>query len=558
MKKYPFLLFAAFAGIIMLTQSFNNKEEKDGPSITKNILQQAEKIIGLKFTDAERDTMLPDLESLRNDYETLREYRLANATAPSLMFSPLPYGYSIPEEAGAPEWNLPEDITLPDNNADIAFLPVHKLAHLIKTHQISSEALTKIYLHRLKTFGDTLQCVTTLTEELAMKQARRADREIAAGNYRGPLHGIPYGVKDLLSVEGYKTTWGANPYKNQELKNTATVIKKLEDAGAVLIAKLTLGALAMGDVWYGGTTKNPWDLQQGSSGSSAGPASAAAAGLVPFALGSETYGSIVSPSTRCGVSGLRPTFGRVSRHGAMALSWSMDKIGPISRSAKDNAIILEAILEKDPEDATTIDAAFNPDFTEDVKNMKIGYLKSFFEEDYRGKRNDSLMLAKIKKSGINPEPVAFPDDLPVESLQIILVAEAAAAFDELTRNNEDDMLVAQHRNAWPNIFRYSRFIPAVEYIQANRLRTKLIQQMHEFMSDYDVVITPSYGGNQLLATNLTGHPCAVIPTGFDGKGNPTSISFLGNLHDEAAISEFAAFVQEITEYDEIQPEMFTQ
>lgn len=558
MKKYSILILAVVAGLIILVQSFDNKEEKDVPSITKEMLQQAEKVIGMKLTDPERDTMLPDLQSLRKDYATLRGHHISNATAPALVFNPLPYGYNIPEDTGTPVWDLPGGITLPDNDADIAFLPVHKLAHLIKSRQISSEALTKIYLQRLKAFGDTLQCVATPTEDLAMKQARRADREIAAGNYRGPLHGIPYGVKDLLSIEGYKTTWGANPYKDQELKNTATVIKKLEDAGAVLIAKLTLGALAMGDVWYGGTTKNPWDLQQGSSGSSAGPAAATAAGLVPFALGSETYGSIVSPSTRCGVSGLRPTFGRVSRHGAMALSWSMDKIGPISRSAKDNAIILEAIRGKDPEDASTIDAAFYPDFTQDVKNMKVGYLKSFFEEDYRGKRNDSLMLQTIKKSGINLEPVAFPDDIPVESLQLILIAEAAAAFDDLTLNNDDDMLVAQHRNAWPNIFRYSRFIPAVEYIQANRLRAKLIQQMHDFFSDYDVLITPSYGGNQLLATNLTGHPCAVIPNGFDSKGHPTSISFLGNLHDEATVSVFAAFVQEITEYDEMHPEMFTK
>jgi|AntRauTorcE11898_2_1112593.scaffolds.fasta_scaffold00497_7 Asp-tRNA(Asn)/Glu-tRNA(Gln) amidotransferase A subunit family amidase len=556
MRKNSILIIVIVAGIILSIQTCGSQKEKNTSPVTKEDLAHAENVTGLQFTDQERDTMLPDVQSLKENYIALREHRLANATRPALVFNPLPYGFSVPKKSGEPQWDLAGEVALPDDNAAIAFLPVHKLAVLIQSGKITSEKLTRIYLERLKKYGDTLQCVVSITEERALQQARRADRQIAAGNYRGPLHGIPYGVKDLLSAEGYKTTWGAAPYKEQQFENTATVVKRLDSAGAVLVAKLTLGALAMGDVWYDGVTKNPWNLKQGSSGSSAGPASATAAGLVPFAIGSETYGSIVSPSTRCGVSGLRPTFGRVSRHGAMALSWSMDKIGPLSRSAKDNAIILEAIGGKDPNDPTTLDAAFQPDFSRDVKSLKVAYLQPFFEQDYRSKTNDSIMLKKIRALGITPQAVTFPEGMPVESMLIILDAEAAAAFDELTRSNDDDLMAAQHRYAWPNIFRYSRFIPAVEYIQANRLRTQLIEQIHEFMSAYDVVITPSYGGNQLLATNLTGHPCAVIPNGFDEKGHPTSISFLGNLYDEARLVEFTHFIQENTKWDNMHPPTF--
>ncbi len=556
MRKTLLLLLILVTGAVILYLAFN--ENKESKEITQEDIRAAETLFGLNYNQTERDSLLEDVRSLKKSYQKIREGNIPNGLRPSLVFNPLPLGFMPDQQSHDPQWNLPAKVNLPEKDAEIAFLPVHKLSVLIREGKLSSERLTRIYLDRLKKYSDTLQCLVTLTEELAIEQARRADREIAEGLYRGPLHGIPYGVKDLLAVEGFKTTWGATPYKDQVLKETATVVKKLEESGAVLVAKLTLGALAMGDVWYGGVTKNPYDLNQGSSGSSAGSASATSAGLVAFALGTETYGSIVSPSTRCGVSGLRPTFGRVSRYGAMALSWSMDKIGPISRSAKDNAIILDAIRGKDQLDPSTIRAGFSPDFEKDIKDLKVAYVKDFFNQDYRGKQNDSLFLEKIRKMGITPEAVEFPDDIPVDALLIILDAEAAAAFDELTRSNRDDELVAQHRYAWPNIFRYSRFIPASEYIQANRLRSSLIQQIHEFMQQYDVVITPSFGGNQLLTTNLTGNPCVVIPNGFDEDGHPTSISFLGKLFDEASISEFAAYVQENTNWDDQHPEFFNQ
>ena len=556
MRKYTIVAIAVVLSVVLVTQTFSNKKKQETNPITHEMIATAERLLGLSFTGAERDTMQKNLQEFRKNYKEIRDEAIPNSLAPSLQFNPLPTGFEIPEQEGKPSWQLPEKVELPGDPAQIAFMPVYKLALLIKTQKITSEELTKIYLERLKKYGDTLQSVVTLTEEPALEQARRADREIAAGNYRGPLHGIPYGVKDLLAVKGYKTTWGAMPYKDQTIDKTATVVKKLEEAGAVLLGKLSMGALAMGDVWYDGVTKNPWDLEQGSSGSSAGSASCTAAGLVGFSIGTETYGSIVSPSTRCGVTGLRPTFGRVSRADAMALSWSMDKIGPICRSAKDAAMVLEVIRGKDAGDPTTRDAAYSPDFKKDVKDLKVAYIKDFFKSDYRARKNDSLALQKIKELGIEPEAVKFPSDLPVQSMLIILDAEAGAAFDKLTRSNRDSLLVAQHRNAWPNIFRASRFIPAVEYIQANRLRTKLINQIHAFMKEYDVVITPSFGGNQLLTTNLTGHPCVVIPNGFDKKGHPTSISFLGNLYDEEKLVEFAHYVQENTDWEDKHPEYF--
>lgn len=556
MKKTLFLLITLVTGAIVLYLAL--QQNTPDKKITKENVAAAEKLIGLNFDERERDTLLQDVRSLKKSYEQIRENEIPNGLRPSLVFNPLPFGYLPQKQVDKPNWDLPAEVKLPGSDAGIAFLPVHKLAVLIRGEKLSSERLTRIYIDRLKQYSDTLECLVTLTEDLALQQARKADKEIAEGNYRGPLHGIPYGVKDLLSVEGFKTTWGAAPYKNQVIDETATVVKKLEEAGAVLVAKLTLGALAMGDVWYGGVTRNPYDLQQGSSGSSAGPASATSAGLVAFALGTETYGSIVSPSTRCGVSGLRPTFGRASRYGAMALSWSMDKIGPISRSVKDNAIVLDVIRGKDNRDPSTIEAGFSPDFGKDIRKLKVAYVKPFFNQDYRAKQNDSIFLEKIREMGITPEAVEFPDDIPVDALLVILDAEAAAAFDELTRSNRDDELVAQHRYAWPNIFRYSRFIPASEYIQANRLRTRLINQIHDFMKQYDVLITPSFGGSQLLTTNLTGHPCVVMPNGFDEDGHPTSISFLGNLFDEAAISEFAAYVQENTNWDNEHPGFFDQ
>ncbi|MDX9697780.1 MAG: amidase, partial [Bacteroidales bacterium] len=455
------------------------------------------------------------------------------------------------------QWDLPTGVELPKDKAEIAFLTVYELASLIKEKKISSVELTQLYIDRIKQYGDTLECIITLTEDLAMAQAKGADEEIAKGNYRGYLHGIPYGLKDLFSVPEYKTTWGSVPYKDQVLDETATVYKKLEEAGAVLVAKLSLGELAMDNVWFDGETKNPWDLTQGSSGSSAGSAAATSAGLLAFAIGTETWGSIVSPSTRCGVTGLRPTFGRVSRYGAMALSWTMDKVGPICRSAYDCALVFDVIRGSDSLDKTSVDFPFNFDIKTNITKLRVGYLKELFEgENYPGKSTDLKTLEVLKSMGVNLTAVKLPDDLPVESCAIILEAEAGAAFDELTRSNDDDKMRLQHKYAWPNIFRKARFIPAVEYIQASRVRDLLIQEFHQMIKEYDVIVCPSFGGDQLLMTNLTGHPCVVVPNGFDNDNHPTSISFIGNLYDEATLLAFAKAYQDITEWDEQVPPLF--
>jgi Asp-tRNA(Asn)/Glu-tRNA(Gln) amidotransferase A subunit family amidase len=425
---------------------------------------------------------------------------------------------------------------------------VTTLARLVRARKVTSVELTQMYLARLKKYGPRLECVITLTEDLALTQARKADEEIAAGRYRGPLHGIPYGAKDLLATKGIRTTWGSKPYMEQVPDHDATVIERLEQAGAVLVAKLTLGELAWGDVWFGGKTRNPWNYEQGSSGSSAGPASATAAGLVGFAIGTETWGSIISPSTRCGVAGLRPTYGRVSRAGAMALSWSMDKIGPICRSVEDCALVFEAICGPDGKELSVADLPFSWDPAADLKTIRVGYLKKAFEEDSKTKKNDQAVLEVLRSAGIELVPFELPANLPIQSLAIILNAEAAAAFDELTRSNRDDLMARQERNAWPNAFRTARFIPAVEYIQANRVRTLLMEEMAKRMKAVDVYVAPSFGGDDGLLTNLTGHPAVVVPNGFDEKGSPTSISFIGGLYEEAKMLRVALAYEQATDF----------
>lgn len=528
----------------------------DSEEIQKNEIASAEKLIGLQFNETERDSMMDNLNDQKSSYGKIREVEIDNSTSPAFLFDPVPGWMDIRKVQKDINWDLPGNVQLPKDMKQLAFYSVPELATLIKQQKITSEELTNIYLDRLKHYGDTLQCVITLTEDLALKQARKADEEIQNGDYKGPLHGIPYGLKDLVTVEGYKTTWGAEPYKEQELDGNATVYKKLEEAGAVLVAKLSMGALAWGDVWFGGVTKNPWDLEQGSSGSSAGSASATAAGLVGFSIGTETWGSIVSPSTRCGASGLRPTFGQVSRSGTMALSWTMDKIGPICRTAKGSAMVFDVIRGPDNIDLTVKDYAFNFDAGIDVSSLKVGYVKNLFKEDYRGRSNDSLTLQRLKEMGVQLEEVALPEDLPVEAMNFILNVEAAAAFEELTRTDRDDELTRQVKNAWPNVFRSARFVPAVEYIQANRMRNMLIDKVNRLFTKYNVIVTPSFGGNQLLMTNLTGHPCVVIPNGFDEENHPTSISFIGNLYREEPILELANAYQEATEHEDKHPEFF--
>ncbi|MFC1619142.1 amidase [Candidatus Neomarinimicrobiota bacterium] len=527
---------------------------KDKTEITRKQVAAAEKIIGLSFTRAEADSMLPDLDESLANYRHLRDLDIPNSVVPALLFNPVPVGKSF-DPKQLPVVFAPVDVSAPEDLEDLAFYSVAELAELIRTRRITSTQLTTMSLERLKRLGPQLECVVTLTEDLALEQARRADEELEAGKYRGPLHGIPYGAKDLLAVRGYPATWGAVPYKDQIFDDNATVVKLLEEAGAVLVAKLTLGALAWGDVWFGGKTRNPWNLEQGSSGSSAGSAASTAAGLVPFAIGSETWGSIVSPSTRCGTTGLRPTYGRVSRAGAMALSWSMDKLGPICRTVEDCAIVFDAIRGSDGLDQTVVDLPFNYNYAVDLSELRIGYVKDAFEDEYSNQANDQAVLEVLKGLGAELVPFALPD-YPISDMSFILSAEAAAAFDDLTRSNRDDLLVRQIRNAWPNSFRSSRFIPAVEYIQANRIRQLVIQDMERLMADVDLYVAPAFVGDNLLLTNLTGHPCVVLPDGFNEQGSPTSITFMGHLYDEATILAVARAYQEATEWHQKHPPDF--
>jgi Asp-tRNA(Asn)/Glu-tRNA(Gln) amidotransferase A subunit family amidase len=476
----------------------------------------------------------------------------------------------------------------------LAFLPVHDLAGLVKTRKVTSTDMTKMYLSRLKRFDPKLHCVITLTEERALKQAAAADTEIAAGKYRGPLHGIPWGAKNLLAVKGYPTTWGAGGFEQQQFNEDAEVVKRLDAAGAVLIAKLTMGALAQGDLWGGKPgvrTRNPWNTRQGSSGSSAGPASATAAGCVGFSIGTETLGSISSPSTRCGVTGLRPSFGLVPRTGAMALSWTMDKIGPICRSVEDCAIVLSAIYGPDGRDLSVQRAAFNWDANFDWKRLRIGYLKSAFDVDAEPIRPDATeaqtaarerraydmqyltaSLAALRKMGVSLIPIEIPK-FPFSDITPVLEAEAAAAFDDLTRSGRDALLAGQSPGDWPNAFRVAHFYSAVDYIQAMRARTLAIAEMTKLFDTVDIIVTPSQG-IQLTATNLTGHPAVIVPNGVrgddapkpvsdedgslqnaGGPGTPVSLTFLGALYSDARLAAFARAYQEATGFHRLHPQL---
>ena len=527
--------------------------------ITRMMVLQAEKLIGLAFRDRDRALMLDGLKEQLGNYENIRKVELLNDVPPALVFHPVPEGMELETVRKPFRTGSLESLTRPANLEDLAFCSVGQLADLIKSKQVTSEELTRMYLGRLKKYGPKLECVIALTEALALEQARRADQEIAEGKYRGPLHGIPYGLKDLLATEGIRTTWGSVPYRDQIIDKDATVARKLRDAGAVLVAKTTVGELAWGDVWYGGMTRNPWNYKQGSSGSSAGSASATAAGLVAFSIGTETWGSIVSPSTRCGTTGLRPSYGRVSLTGAMALSWSMDKIGPICRTIEDCALVFNVIYGPDGIDKTLYDVPFNYNPEINLREWKIGYLRTDFEKEKEdkdrkdeqetstSKTNDLATLEKIRSLGVELIPLELPK-LPVNDLGIILSAEAAAAFDEITRSKVVDMMRRQVKDAWPNVFRQSRFIPAVEYINANRIRHVLVQDMGELLQDIDVYVAPSVEGDNLLLTNLTGQPCVVVPNGFKSDGTPTSITFCGKLFDEAKVLAAAKVYQDATDF----------
>ena len=548
MKRFIVLLFTSFC-------AFANAQDT---TITKADLKSASKLFDVQFSQKEIDTLYSDVIDNIANYKAMHKLSLPNSVPLSTWQLAVPVNTKKNSKGALLETTKVE---LPARKEDLAFYSISELAYLIKNKKISSLALTKFYIDRIKKYGDTLQCIISLQEDMAYAQAKQADEEIAKGKYRGLLHGIPYGLKDLFSVKGTKTTWGAAPYKNQTIEEDAFVYTQLKNAGAVFVAKFTLGALAMGDYWYGGRTKNPWNLKYGSSGSSAGSTSATVAGLVPFAIGTETYGSIVSPSTQCGATGLRPTFGSISRSGAMALSYSLDKVGPICRSANDAAIVFNYLHGTDGKDLSAFDAPFNYQPIKDIKKMRIAYAKKYFDQINDTSKNEWKVLAAFKKMGVELIPVNFPDSgvYNFNIIDIIIGVECAAQFDEMTRLNIDDELTRQTKYDWPNQFRTARFVPAVEYINAQRHRSVLMQKVNEVISQYDVIICPSRGveGNQAAITNLTGHPVVCVPTGFDGKYNlPTGISFVGNLYDEGTILKIADAYQQQTNWNKQHPALF--
>jgi Asp-tRNA(Asn)/Glu-tRNA(Gln) amidotransferase A subunit family amidase len=529
-------------------------------TIAKQDIVSASKLFDLQYNNKEIDTMYAGIKDNLKVYRDMHQTSLNNGLPMSLWQSPVVPGMEIETKQNGIKWKFNKNIKSPINKFELAFFSVAELSILIKTKQISSVELTHFFIDRIKQYADSLQCVISITESIALEQARAADIEIASGKYRGLLHGIPYGLKDLFAVKGTKTTWGAAPYKNQVIDEDAYVYNRLKDAGAVLVAKFTLGALAMGDYWYGGRTKNPWNLKTGSSGSSAGSASATVAGLVPFAIGTETWGSIISPSSTCGATGLRPTFGRISRTGAMALSWSLDKIGPICRSAEDAAIVFSYIHGTDGLDRSAVNIPFNYQPEGDIKKLRIGYATNYFDLIKDTSRNEWKVLETFKKMGVQLIPIEFPDTAVYKAniMDVIISAESAAAFDGLTRLNMDDELTRQGPFDWPNSFRVSRLVPAVEYVNANRMRYQLQQKIHAALSSVDVLICPTRGsGNQSAITNLTGQPVVCTPTGFEKRsGLPTSISFIGNLYQEAAILLAAKNYQKATEWENTYPPLF--
>ncbi|HMH13861.1 MAG TPA: amidase [Edaphobacter sp.] len=560
--------------------------------ITPEMIDAAAAIAGVSLTAEQKTMMLEGLTKQRNSVAVIRTMKIPNSVAPAFVFDPVPAGMMLETERRPMGMSAaPNVAALASAGSDgLAFASVRELAELVKTHKVTSVALTKMYLERLKKYDPRLHFVITLMEERALTSAAAADKEIAAGKYRGPLHGIPWGAKDLLAVRGYPTTWGAGGFETQSFNYDATVVERLDAAGAVLVAKMSMGALASGPIWFGGMTRSPWNAKQPSGGSSAGSASAVGAGCLGFAIGTETLGSISSPSTRCGATGLRPTFGFVPRTGAMALTWTMDKIGPICRSVEDCALVMNAIYGKDGKDRSVQNAAFNWDAEFDWKKLRVGYLKDEFdaptvsanatEDEKRGfarraydARFGTNALEALRKMGVNLLSMKMPAGYHFGDITPVLEAEAAAAFDELTRSGRDALLTEQGPQEWPNVFRVARFYSAVDYIQAQRARTLAMDAMAKIFADVDVIVTPSNGA-QLTATNLTGHPAVIVPNGVRGEdaplpdhtgdghpenvggpGTPVSLTFLGGLYSDARLAAFARAYQETTGFHRMHPKM---
>ena len=539
-------------------------------SVSADDLRGAERIAGLRFTDAEEAQALPRVGRNLDFYEALRQIDVPLDTEPAIVFHPYQPG-KRPRGRATRGAKLvlarSPRVRVTSRLEELAHQPVTALAELIRTRRITSTNLTAMYLDRLKQYGDALHCVVTLTEDLARAQAARADRELGAGRYRGPLHGIPWGAKDLLATKGIRTTWGAAPFEHQVIDLDATVVERLRDAGAVLVAKLSMGSLAQGGVWFGGMTRNPWAPSTGSSGSSAGPAAATAAGLVGFSIGTETRGSIMTPSSICGVTGLRPTYGRVSRYGAMALSWTMDKIGPLCRTVEDCATVFNAIYGADGRDETVVDAPFVWRPSLPLSRLRIGYVAKEFEPSLAASgldagRTDPGGTATILKDaldvlrarGAKLKPIDLPE-FPTDALDVILQSEAAAAFDDLTRSKGIDQLTDQGPAAWPNTFRTSRFMPAVEYIRAQRARTLLGRKMEALMSTCDVFLAPALGSASLPITNLTGHPAVCLKAGFRANGLPVALMITGRLYDEATVLRVALAYERATKWHTMHPDL---
>ena len=485
-----------------------------GPEVSPATFEQAEKLVQFPMTVAERAEAAGNW---RNSLAPLYEHRVGPRkvpidAAPYSLWNPVLPGMKAGPAQDRFVWRQPDREELPAKDEDIAFAPLTKLAAWVQRRQISSERLTDLYLARLKKFDPKLRCVITLTEELARKQAKQADQEITTGQYRGPLHGIPYGVKDLLDTAGIRTTYGAEPYRDRVPTEDSAVVKRLHAAGGVLVAKLSLGALALNDIWFGGQTMNPWLLEEGSSGSSAGPGASTAAGLVGFSIGSETGGSIVSPSMRCGITGLRPTYGRVPRTGAMTLCWSLDKLGPMTRGVEDTLLVLHAITGQDAGDLNSVPSKLDFDAAGPVQGLRVGYFPKWMKEA-PATDVDRAALETVRKAGMEPVEVSIPD-WPYDDLQLILFAEAAAAFEDLTLGHKLDELKMQVPDAWPNLFRQARFLSAVDFVQSDRLRRMVAQEMEKVMSQVDMLLVPSLRDEMLTITNFTGHPSLTIRAGF--------------------------------------------
>ena len=557
LKQIVFLFI--FSALLFGCDNPSLNDEND--SITIEMLQAAENIADISLTDRERKEILERVKSNTKTYKNFREQHMSYYSYPSMVFNPVPPGVKLDREE-KPIVFSEVKIKRPANIEDLAFYSLLQLAELLRTQQITSLELTELYLSRLKKYDKELKFVVTLTEDLAIKQAKKADKEISSGNYKGLLHGIPYGIKDLFSVKGYKTTWGTRVFEERIIDIDATVVQKLEEAGAVLVAKLSTGELASGEKWYGGRTKSPWTLKS-SGGSSAGPASAVAAGCVVFSIGTETNGSMVSPVDVCGVTGLRPTFGRVSRYGCMPVSWSFDKVTPIARTVEDCAAILNAIKGQDSYDNSVVDLPFNWDANYDIKDLKIGYHSTFFDKDGKGIEQDEEQKSWFKsrkpyikevfeffeKKGFDLIPLDI--QLPHQGEGIMMLVEASAAFDEFTRSTTDDQIEDQK---WPNYHRAHRFVPAVEYLQAARYRSQMIQEMNEIMKEVDVYIEMTWSTN--WSTNVTGLPIVVVPCGFLKNGQATSVTFVGKPYQEAKVMAVAKAFQDATAYHLGKPKGF--